>query len=206
MRTLFIIILVVFSLSNLSIAQTNNTNIKNDWAVGLMYSDNGFGLTGTHFKRLGRTTDLFFKLTISGVSDQSEIEYFDIYGNSFIKDKLNRIYLTTLSVGIKKNVFFDDIEGNFKPFIRGGVAPAFILTTPYEKGFFKAFGYAQSSFAAGGFVGFGMEYYESKSVGLSIGLDYYYLHVLGRDVYSIKDKKISNIGGLELSFNFMFLK
>jgi hypothetical protein len=213
MRTLRFIIFtaLIASFSVLSSAQIKNnpqkkeTEKRNSWAVGLMYTDNGFGLSGTYFKPIGRTSDLTFKLSISGVTDPTEVEYYDIYGNSYIKDKINRVFLATLSVGIKHNIFYDDIDGNFKPFVRAGLSPAFAMTTPFDRSYFKAFGYAQPGFAFGGYAGAGIEYYESKTVGLSIGIDYYYLPVFGREIMSLKDKAITNLGGIQLNFNFMFL-
>ncbi len=208
MRTLKIALIIIVLFNTIIFAQNNGTPVKkkvNTWAVGLLYSDNGFGLSGTYYQKLGRTSDMMYKLSISGVTDRSEVEVYDYFGNSFIRDKINRIYAATLSIGIKHNIFFDDIDGNFKPFIKGGVAPTYIMITPFERSFFKAFGYAQSSYGLGLYGGIGIEYYESKSIGLSIGIEYSYIPVLGREVSSIKDKNITNIGGLQFSFNFMFL-
>jgi hypothetical protein len=185
--------------------QKTETDYRNSWAVGFMYTDNGFGLSGTYFKHIGRTADMTVKLSISGVADPSEVEYFDVYGNSFIKDKINRVFLTTLSVGIKQNIFYDEIDGSFKPFVKIGLAPAFAMTTPYDKSYFKAFGYAQPGFAFGGYAGIGIDYYESKSIGLGISLEYYYLPVIGREILSLRDKPMKNLGGIQLNFNFLFL-
>ncbi|MDD5362713.1 MAG: hypothetical protein PHN88_11310 [Ignavibacteria bacterium] len=213
MRTLRIILFTALfaSFSLISSAQIKNTPKKtepdkrNNWAIGFMYTDNGFGVAGTYFKPIGRTSDLTFKLSISGVTDPSEVEYYDIYGNSYIKDKINRVFLTTLSVGIKQNIFYDEIDGSFRPFLKAGIAPAFAMTTPFDRSYFKAFGYAQPGFAFGGYAGLGIEYYESKSIGLSISAEYYYLPVIGREIKSLKDKPINNLGGIQLNFNFMFL-
>ena len=212
LRNLAIILslLTLFSLN--SIAQVNQNfdtqqqAIRNKWALGMFYSDGGFGLSGTYSTSLGRITDLNFRLSVSGVTDNSEVEYYDYYGNAYTRNKINRVFLSTLSIGIKHNIFFDDIDGNFKPLVKLGIAPSYIMMTPYDKSFFNAFGYAQSSWGIGAYGGIGLEYYESKSIGLGITLDYYYIPVLGQDVYSLKDKKITNVGGFQIGFNFMFLK
>ena len=202
------LILLTLFLNTLVYSQSNNTPKvphTNSWALGMQYTENGFGLSGTYYKRIGRISDMMIKLSVSGVSDGSEVEYYDYYGNSYVRDKLNRVYATSLNFGVKHNIFFDDIAGDFKPFIKGGISPTFILTTPYERSFFKAFGYAQSSWGLGVYGGIGIEYYESKSIGMSIGIEYSYIPVLGREVSSVKDKNITNAGGLQFSFNFMFL-
>jgi len=210
MRLLLYSLILAFAFNFTLIAQVNKNKEKvvtNNWALGMMYTESGFGLSATYFTKLARTTDLTYKLSVSGVSDANEVEYYDYYyGNYYVKNKINRVYLTAFSVGLKHNVFFDDIEGSFKPFVKVGVSPALILFNPYEKDFFEAIKYTQTSYGFGGYAGIGIEYYESQSIGLSIGLDYYYIPVLGPDVYSLKDKKISNVGGAQIGFNFMFLK
>lgn len=207
MRTLFIALMMIIYLNTLVSSQSNNSEIRpitKSWAVGMLYAESGFGLFGTYSKSIGRTTSSMLRLSVSGVSDPNEVEYYDYYGNSYVRDKVNRVYAATLSIGLKHNIFFDDIDGNFKPYIKGGVAPALIMTTPYDRGFFKAFGYAQTSFGLGAFGGIGIEYYESRSLGMSLGLEYYYIPVLGREVSSIRDNNITNVGGLQFCFNMMF--
>lgn len=175
-------------------------------AAGFLYTEGGFGIHGTYYIPTGRITDLMLKLSLSGVSDDSEVEYYDPYGNSFIKDKVNRVFMMPLSIGIKHNIFYDDIEGNFKPFIRGGVAPTLVMTTPYNQSFFAAIPDMQTGFAVGPFAGAGIEYYESKTIGMSIALDYYYLPVIGREITSLYNQPINNMGGAQISFTMLFLK
>jgi len=209
MRTLKLAILILIFFNTIIFAQTNNTTpVKktNSWAIGFQYSDNGYGFSGTYYQKLGRITDMMYKLSFTGISDPSEVQYYDYYtGETIVKDKINRLYAMTLNVGLKHNIFFDDIDGNFKPFVKAGIAPTLLMMTPYDRGFFNAFGYAQTSYAIGPYAGIGIEYYESKSIGLSIAVEYSYLPVIGRDVSSILNKNITDVGGLQFSFNFMFL-
>ncbi len=174
------------------------------WGVSVMYGENGFGLTGTIYKSIGRTSDLFFSLSFSGISDANEVEYVDYYGNVYMGDKVSRVFSIPLSFGLKKYVFHDDIEGNLKPFFTIGVAPTLLLSTPFDKNYFKAFGYTQADFAFGPFAGIGLEYIETQSMGLSINLRYYYLPVISDGVSSLRNKPITNVGGVQLSFGFNF--
>jgi hypothetical protein len=202
-----IILVIVLNITVYSQNYSTTPSKKtNSWAIGFQYADNGYGFSGTYYQKLGRITDMMYKLSFTGISDPSEVQYYDYYtGESVVRDKINRIYAMTLNVGIKHNIFFDDIDGNFKPFVKAGVAPTLIMMTPYDRGFFKAFGYGQTSYAIGPYAGIGIEYYESKSIGLSICVEYSYLPVIGRDVSSILNKNITDVGGLQFSFNFMFL-
>jgi hypothetical protein len=209
MRTLITAIIFILFLNTITYAQINYTKkpekVKtNSWAAGILYAENGFGLFGTYSKILGRTTSTMFRLSISGVSDPNEVQYYDYYGNSYVRDKINRVYDATLSIGLKHNIFFDDIDGNFKPYIKGGIAPTLILMTPYDRSFFPSFGYAQTSYGIGVFGGVGLDYYESKSLGMGLGIEYSYIPVLGNEVRSILDHNITNVGGLQFCFNIMF--
>jgi hypothetical protein len=213
MRTLKIILLSAFILavninlfSQVKYTSESEEMHKSSFAAGFLYTEGGFGIHGTYYTPTGRITDLMIKLSFSGVSDDSEVEYYDMYGNSYIKDKVNRVFMMPLSIGIKHNIFYDDIEGNFKPFIRGGAAPTLIMTTPYNQSFFAAIPDMQTGFAIGPFAGAGIEYYESKTLGMSIALDYYYLPVIGREIYSLYNKPIDNVGGAQISFTMLFLK
>ncbi len=61
--------------------------VRNNWAIGMMYTESGFGLSATYFSRLARTTDLTYKFSVAGVTDESEIDTYDYYGNSFVIEK-----------------------------------------------------------------------------------------------------------------------
>ncbi len=210
MRVRFIVILLLFfSFYSLSVAQQNKTvykkkEVRDSWSVGVLYSENGFGLYGTYFKDIGKTTDLFFKLSFSGVTDDREIEYYDIYGNTFVRDKENRLFKIPLSIGIQKYVFADDLEGNFRPIVNAGIAPALIVSNPYEKGFFTAIPYSKAAFAIGPFIGAGLVFQEAKNLGMAITFNYYYQPVIVNEVMSLKDKPIKNVGGIELNFSVKF--
>ncbi|TRZ63936.1 hypothetical protein D4R20_03445, partial [bacterium] len=157
------------------------------------------------FKPLNRTTDLSANIGIAGITDNSEFEYYDFYGNSIIPDKINRVYMIPLNIGLQHYIFQDDIDGSFKPLITIGLTPALVLTNPYNKGFFNALGYTQPSFAAGGYIGAGLEFQESNKISVTLHARFYYLPVLGREVSSLKNKPINNLGGMQIMFGFNFL-
>src|SRR6187399_332198 len=90
---------------------------RNSWSVGLNYGENGFGPYVSMFAPLGKTTDMTFNLSFSGVSDEREVERYDIFGNSVIVDKVNRVFQVPLNIGIRKEMFKEDIEGSFTPII-----------------------------------------------------------------------------------------
>lgn len=179
---------------------------RNRWSLGLGYGENGFGPFTSLFTPLGKSTDLTFNLSISGVTDSREIDRYDIYGNTVVVDKINRVYMIPLSIAIRKELFKNDIEGNFSPMVNFGITPTLVLTNPYSKSFFSALGDTKAHFAAGGFAGIGVSFKQSKNVSMNIMFNYYYLPIIGNGVQSLKNKTINNVGGLQLAFGVNFLK
>ncbi|MBV6479914.1 MAG: hypothetical protein HGGPFJEG_02720 [Ignavibacteria bacterium] len=179
---------------------------RNNWGLGFVYSESGFGFSVGKYYTIGKSTDLFFNILFSNVTDSREIERYDLYGNPVVYGKVNRIFMFPLSIGINKELFKGDLEGSFKPVINFGVAPTLILTNPYDKSFFNAIGYTTSKFAVGPFAGIGFNYSQSENTSLNIRVGYYYLPVIGGGLQSLESSEISNVGGFQLSLGVNFLK
>lgn len=182
------------------------TEPRNNWGLNFNYNESGFGVAGMYSFPVSKSTDIQANILVSGVSDPREFKDFDPFGNSWIMNKVNRVYMVPLSIGVQHYLFADDLEGNIKPLVTAGISPALIVTTPYDKSYFNAFSYAHASFAFGGFIGTGLEFRHNKNLGLSFNVKYYYLPVLGNEVKSITTNTIDDVGGLQLSFGVNFLK
>jgi len=208
--TSIIICIVILCSATLLFAQTQLKYTKkeprNNWGIGFTYSESGVGISSSLFIPIGKSADLFLNLLVSGVSDSRELERYDIYGNSIIPNKVNRIFMVPLSIGIKKELFKDDIEGDFSPVVNFGVSPTLVLTNPYDRSFFNAIGYTQAKFAFGGFGGIGVNFRQSKSMSLSVNINYYYIPIMGEAVESIQNNKIKDVGGFQIAFGLNFLK
>lgn len=207
------VILFVCFLSLILLPETNAQSKKtkkqpveqdNNWTFGFSYGENGFGPFTTFSASLSKSTDLDFSLSFSGISDSREFERFDRYGNSIIVDKVNRVFMMPLSIGVKYEMFKNEIEGNFSPVLNIGIAPTMVFTNPYEKNFFSALGYTQTHFAFGGYGGFGVNFRQSETVTMNINFNYYYLPLVGEGVHSLSNNTIDNVGGLQLAFGISF--
>ena len=209
-RIKFLVLIIIAA--NITFAQFNlkpdlNTKEKrNNLGLGVVYSEKGYGITGAYFKPIRNSSDIFVNFSMTGISDNREFEYFDYWGNSYIPNKLNRVFLLPVNIGIQHYIFKDELENDFKPLINFGVTPALVLTNPYDKSYFKAFGYFNAAFALGGFAGIGMEYNQSNNLAFSLNLRYFYLPVIGGSVMSLKDSPMKDLGGIQLVFGVNFLK
>jgi hypothetical protein len=178
---------------------------RNQFGLSFLYSERGYGISGSYYKPISNSSDLFLTLSITGVSDSREFEYYDYYGNSYIDNKVNRVFMIPLNIGLQHYIFKDDIENDFKPLINFGITPALVLTNPYDKTYFKALGYFNSALAFGGFAGIGIEFQQFKNLAFSLNLRYYYLPVVSGSVMSLKDTPMKDLGGMHLVFGVNFL-
>lgn len=183
-----------------------NPEFRNNWGIHFLYSESGFGFSSSYFFKGGKNTDLFLGVSVSGVTDNREITEYDIYGNSIVRGKINRVYMIPLNIGIQRYMFREDIEGNFTPLISAGISPTLILTNPYDREFFNALGYFRTGFALGGFLGIGMEYRQSPKLAVNLNVRYFYLPVIGREIMSLQNKPMNDIGGLQFSVGLNFQK
>lgn len=212
-KKMFFLIIIFFGIL-LTISETSTAQNKikykkketrNNWGLGFSYAENGFGPSVTYYANIARTTDLTFNLTFSGVSDAREIERYDIFGNSITYNKVNRVFMMPLSIGLKKELFKDDLEGDFIPVFNLGISPTLIFTNPYEKSFFEALGYTETHFGFGGYGGIGVNFKQSKSITMSVNLNYYYIPIIGDGIQSVDYNTIYNVGGFQLGFGVIFM-
>jgi hypothetical protein len=179
---------------------------RSSWSLGLNYGENGFGPYVNFFSDISRSTDLTIGLSISGVSDNREIERYDVFGNSVIPNKINRVFMMPLSIGIKSEVFKDDLEGDFHPVFNLGLTPTLVITDPYDQSFFNALNEAKTYFAFGGYTGIGVNFASGESTSFSFNFNYYYLPIIGGGVQSVEYNTINNVGGFQLAIGVNFLK
>lgn len=172
---------------------------NNAWGVDVMFTEGGFGL-GT-FLRKSLATDLtgFVDFSISETKDEREVTYIDYFGNSYTPDKVNRSFQLPLNFGVQYRMFSESLTDNLRPYLAAGVGPTLIITTPYDKEFFNAFGFAQTKYAIGGYVGFGANMGTSKSNLIGLNVRYYYTYVFGNGIENITNVFRKNFGQFALT-------
>lgn len=178
---------------------------RTQWSFNIMYGERGFGVAGEYHLNVWKNTDLFAGLGFSGVTDAREFQQYDVYGNSYTPDKVNRVYMAPLTIGIKHALFQDDIDGSLRPTLTAGIIPTLVLTNPASTNFFPALTKFQAAFAVGPFVGIGMDFVQSKSVAFNFNVSYSYVPVIGKEVKSLQDKPLNNIGGLSFAIGVNLL-
>lgn len=92
----------------------------------------GFGLGGQYSRIIGPFTQVYVSVGVTSIRDVSEQNFQDFFtGQQVIPNKFNRALGFPLTVGIKRRLFAQKIDDNFRFFISGGVGPAMAFIFPY---------------------------------------------------------------------------
>lgn len=176
-----------------------------DNALGLdiMFGEGGIGFGGFYRRQFTYNLTGFADFSISEIKEDNEFQYYDPYfGNPLpIVGKKNRIFLIPFTIGLQYRLFEKLIHDNLRPYLNAGVGPSIAVTTPYDREFFNAFGYAHAKFAAGGYIGFGANFGLDKSSLVGINLRYYVVHFFDEGVESLRGRFNKDTGGFYLTIN-----
>jgi hypothetical protein len=214
MKKLLIIIisLIPFLIANPQeigdLAPEKEPEIFPDNALGLdvMFGEGGVGFGGFYRRQLSSKFTAFVDFSISESKEDNEFQYYDIFGNPIQNTlKKNRVFLIPVTLGVQFRLFEKVIHDNLRPYINAGVGPSIAITTPNDREFFNAFGYAQTKFAAGGYVGFGANFGIDKASLLGINLRYYVAHFFDEGVETYHGRFRNDIGSFYLTINFGFM-
>lgn len=171
------------------------------WGLDIMIGESGFGL-GTFFRnQLSMKWTVFTDLSLSETKDDREFEYVDFFGRTFTIGKKNRVFAIPFNVGVQYRIFENIIYDNLRPYLNFGIGPTLVLTTPYEKEFFNAFGDTQSKIAVGGYLGFGANFGLDKSSLVGLNFRYYYTHFFDKGVESLYDRYKKSFGSFFVTLN-----
>lgn len=173
--------------------------------LDLLFSGSGWGLGGFYQHILSHDLTAFFHLAISGRRNTDEFENAWFGPVPVVSNKVNRLFMVPMTVGLQYRLFSESLQDSFRPFVSGGIGPTVILATPYIRDglyyeFFNSFGYATTYVRPGGFIGFG-SFFGSIGAGSLIGVQirYYTIPFGGNGLESVKGSPINDFGGVFLS-------
>jgi hypothetical protein len=180
---------------------------KHAAGVDLLFSGSGWGLGGFYQRAVAEDMTAFVHLGISGRRNTDEFENALLGPIPVVANKVNRLFMFPLTLGVQYRLFSDVLQESFRPFVSGGIGPTLIMSTPYLRDtqyyeFFSSFGHAQVYMRAGGFIGIG-SYFGSLQTGSLVGVQirYYTIPFGGEGLESIRDNPIRNFGGIFLSLS-----
>jgi hypothetical protein len=182
----------------------DSTAYKNAWGIDLFISDNGFGGGAFYRREFSDALFGFISLGISEGKGDSEFEYYDYYGNTYVRGKVNRVMMVPLLVGVQYRLFKDDIVDNFRPYVNGGVGPVMLYQAPFDREFFNSLGYGKAHYTIGGYLGFGANFGWDKSNLFGVNFRYYF-SPFPPGIEVMQDTFKKSFGGLFITLNFGFV-
>ena len=197
-------VMVFTSPRPLLVVSEEKDKLQNAWGLDILFSGNGFGLGTFYYQEFSETLFGFAHLGITGVqnTDESLSEAFDPVTQQWVvPNKVNRLFMFPLTFGVQYRLFESDLTENFRPFLQAGVGPTLIMSTPYSREFFSAFGQASLYVRAGGFIGAGSYFGDSQKNLTGAHIRYYFIPFGGEGLESIRGFPIRNFGGIFLSLS-----
>lgn len=173
----------------------------NTWGMDIMLGESGFGLGTFYRKQLSLKWTAFTDISFSETKDDREFEYIDFFGRTFTIGKKNRVFAIPLNIGLQYRIFEDVVYDNLRPYINFGMGPTLVLTTPYEREFFNAFGYTRTKTAIGGYIGLGANFGLDKSSLVGLNFRYYYTHFFDEGVESLNERYKRSFGSFFVTLN-----
>lgn len=191
---------IVFKPVKPLIDSANLNFIKRDYAGFVLgISNHGFSFGGYYSHEYSKIWSLYTNLQFGGAKNGDEYEYWDYERNQYvIRNKVNRLFLFPLSIGVQARLFAESLSESFKPFVNLGIAPSLIISTPYSKEFFSSFGKGRFYYRMGYFGGFGANFGAGKN-NIGIHANYYYIPFGGSGLESIQGRPLKDFGGAVLS-------
>jgi hypothetical protein len=176
---------------------------NNSFGLDIMFSEGGIGMGLFYRRQLNQKLSIFSDISLSEAKDDQEIEYVDPYYpyQSITFGKKNRIFLVPVNFGLHYRLLEKTLSDNLRPYLNLGVGPTMVVTTPYEREFFNAFGKAQAKFAVGGYIGLGGNFGLDNSSLVGLNLRYYIIRLLDDGVESLYGKNKKQLGGIFLTIN-----
>jgi hypothetical protein len=174
---------------------------KNAFGMDLMFSEGGFGL-GTFYRReIAEDLTAFTDFSISEAKDPQEFTYIDYFGNTYTPDKVNRAFILPINFGMQYRLFEKVIFDNLRPYINAAIGPSIVVTTPYDREFFNAFGKAHARYTLGGYFGLGANFGLDKSSLVGLNIRYYVIHFFNQGIEILTGRLENDLGGIFITLN-----
>lgn len=102
------------------------------FGININMNNFGFGLGGEFRTVIAPQTELMLKLGATGLRDESEQTFTDIFfGQQIIPNKFQRAMAFPLMLGFRQRVFSDVIQENYRFFVSASAGPVAAFAYPY---------------------------------------------------------------------------
>lgn len=180
---------------------------KDALGLDILFSGSGWGVGMFYHHKIVDNVTIFGNFAFTPRRNTDEFENVWYGSIPVVADKVNRLFMIPMTVGINYRLFSETLQESFRPFVSAGITPTIILQTPYLQNgiyyeFFNSFGYMSSYTRVGGMFSVG-SLFGNPSDGNVMGvmIRYYTIPFGGDGIESMRGSPITNFGGVFLSLS-----
>ena len=181
-----------------------HTLYKNVAGIDILFSNSGVGVGLFYDRVLNQNYKLITEIYFSGIKNTDELEYLFDYSryDYIIPNKIRRLYILPLSIGVQRYINIGNISKSFRPYLAIVGTPTLIWEMPYQEDWFRDVKHSKSHYRMGGGVQIGADFGAINTSFMSLKMRYIYTPFGGDGLESIIGSPINNFGRFYLSISF----
>lgn len=176
---------------------------KNVAGLDLLFSNSGVGLGLFYDRILHQDYKFITEIYFSGVKNTDELAYlydWDRY-DYVIANKIRRLYILPISVGVQRYIDIGHLSKSFRPFISLVATPTLIWEMPYQKDWFRDAKYSKAHYRMGGGFQIGSDFGAINTSFMSFKMRYIYTPFGEGGLESVIGSPINNFGRFYISLS-----
>jgi len=108
-----------------------NQNYNSGLTFDFVVNNFGFGIGGEYRKVIGAQMEGTISLRITGLRDASEQTFTDFFGQQAVPNKFQRAFAFPVMLGMRKRLFADRVQEEYRFFLSASAGPVMTFTYPY---------------------------------------------------------------------------
>jgi len=109
-----------------------NANYKSGLTFDFVVNNFGFGIGGQYRRVLAPQMEGIINLRITGLRDASEQTFTDVFfGQQIIPNKYQRAFAFPAMIGLRKRLFADDVQAQYRFFVSASAGAVAAFSYPY---------------------------------------------------------------------------
>lgn len=180
---------------------------KNVIGIDLLFSNSGVGIGFFYDRSFNKNYKFISEIYFSGVKNSDELEYlfnYDRY-DYIIANKVKRLYILPLSVGVQRYINIGNLTKSFRPYIGIVATPTLIWEMPYNKtadnDWFDDVKLSKPHYRMGAGIQIGADFGAINTTFMSFKMRYIYTPFGGNGLESVKNSPIYNFGRFYISLS-----
>jgi hypothetical protein len=176
---------------------------KNVAGIDLLFSNSGVGVGLFYDRIFNQDYKLITEIYFSGIKNTDELEYIwdPIQYTYIVPNKIRRLSVIPLSIGIQRYIGIGNLSKSFRPYISLVATPTLIWEMPYKSDWFRDVKYSKAHYRMGGGIQIGADFGAINTSFISFKMRYIYTPFGEDGLESIIDSPIHNFGRFYISLS-----